>query len=39
MTLLNKASGFSLYIFYLYTINAYNNVYFLDILHNLMGST
>jgi hypothetical protein len=39
MTLLSKASGFSLYIFYLYPINAYNNVYFLDILHNLMGFT
>jgi hypothetical protein len=24
----SKASGFSLYIFYLYPINAYNNVYF-----------
>jgi hypothetical protein len=23
--------------FYLYRNNAYNNVYFLDILHNLMG--
>jgi hypothetical protein len=37
MTLSSKASGFSLCIFYLYPINAYNNVYFLDILHNLMG--
>jgi hypothetical protein len=36
-TLSSKASGFSLYIFYLYPSNAYNNVYFLDILHNLMG--
>jgi hypothetical protein len=35
----SKASGFSLCIFYLYPINAYNNVYFLDILHNLMGFT
>jgi hypothetical protein len=33
----SKASGFSLCIFYLYPINAYNNVYFLDVLHNLMG--
>jgi hypothetical protein len=36
-TLSSKASGFYLCIFYLYPINAYNNVYFLDILHNLMG--
>jgi hypothetical protein len=32
MKLLSKASGFSLCIFYLYPINAYNNFYFLDIL-------
>jgi hypothetical protein len=37
MTLSSKASEFSLCIFYLYPSNAYNNVYFLDILHNLMG--
>jgi hypothetical protein len=36
MTLLSKASGFSLCILCLYPINTYNNVYFLDILHNLM---
>jgi hypothetical protein len=29
MKLLSKASGFSLSIFYLYPINAYNNVYLL----------
>jgi hypothetical protein len=28
---------FSLCIFNLYPINVFNNVYFLDILHNLMG--
>jgi hypothetical protein len=32
-----QASGFALCIFYLYPNKAYNNVYFLDILHNLMG--
>jgi hypothetical protein len=37
MTLSIKASGFSLYIFCLYPSNVYNNVYFLDILHNLIG--
>jgi hypothetical protein len=31
MTLSSKTSGFSLCIFCLYPINAYNNVYFLDI--------
>jgi hypothetical protein len=31
------ASGIFLCILYLYPNNAYNNVYFLDILHNLMG--
>jgi hypothetical protein len=39
MTLLSKVSGFSLCIFYLYPSNAYNNVYILDILHNLMEFT
>jgi hypothetical protein len=37
MILSSKASGSSLCIFYLYPINAYNNVYSLDILHNLIG--
>jgi hypothetical protein len=32
-----QGNEFSLCIFYLYPINAYNDIYFLDILHNLMG--